>query len=423
MRKFLTASAAAIGLAGGLGGCAAVRSTPVDVSRHTPPTGLQYAAPKALFAVELIERANQGGLALSISQPMFVGDSEASYMLDGASGLLANQEYYFVVDPDTRLLSFVDSTSQGQAGQILRNLAQSVGGVGATQEETSAALPGDRVIYSRIFDPFESSDCNFGTRCSFETIGAQLRQGALNYFHCGDENQPANAKKEALCQRISANPDFFSITLNPMFSASAGVVEPADCRRALCYRAPAPYAMSLTVAGVSDTSEIVFLPNEAPIMALPIPAGVFANSQAFVEMYDGMPAHYSVDRQNELVAITLVPFQIVTEGFNAASRVFQLRVNYNSERERYRRSRPVEAPPAARASEAGFAATELEGADASDQGGDTGEENSALAAERRTSAEQRQSQQTRPTGPLFKVELIPDAAPQGGSGSDVGGNG
>lgn len=407
MRAFVAVSALM-----GLAGCAAVRSTPVDLSRQNIPEGLQYSAPKALFAVELIERAN-GGLDLAVSQPLFVGNSEASYMLDGSSGLLANQEYYFIVDPETRLLSFVNSTSQGQAGQILRNLAQSVGGVGATQEETSAALPEDRVIYSRIIDPFELAGCDFGTACTLQSIGEQLRQGALSYFHCDDAEL---APKRELCTRMNANPNFFRITLDPLFNPSAGGNEPIDCRRALCYRSPAPYSMSLAVAGVSDTAEVVFLPNEAPIMSLAIPAGVFANSQAFVEMYDGMPAHYSVDRQNELVAITLVPFQIVTEGFNAASRVFQLRVNYNSDRERYRRSRPVDPPPAARTADAALAAPQLEG-------DEPGEENSLAqrSAERQAAATARTEAPNEPAQPLFTVPLMRGAVQPGGGGANVGG--
>ena len=110
-----------------LAACQSVRSSHVDYGAGAMASGLQYAAPKAVIKVELI--AGAGTLGLCISQPFLIGDSEANYVLNTSSSLFAENRYFFVVNPQTRLLSHINATSDGKAGKILATLAKSIGAI------------------------------------------------------------------------------------------------------------------------------------------------------------------------------------------------------------------------------------------------------------------------------------------------------
>lgn len=423
MRAFESMAAlAALSLAAG---CAAVRSTQVDFGGRAARDGLQYAAPKGLFRIELIARG--GDIFLAVSEPIFVGDPDATYMLEASSGLLANQEYLFVVNPKTRLLSYVNSSSEGQAGQILQNLARSISGAGVASEENSAGQGPERVIYSRIVDPFALAGCDFGAVCDFRVVNEQLRAAALSHFDC------AASGASGLCAQIAADPHFFRLQLDPLFDDETGGVERGAsanaCRRSICYRSPAPYSMSLRVGGLTDVSELVNLPNEAPIMSLSIPAGVFADSRARVEMFQGMPARYVADRDNELVAITLLPFQLVKEGFAAVGEVLQFRINYNNRRVDQLASE-TRRENAERQREAQLGARRTARAENEDNGliGDRAENSASRPMEDDTgaSAEPGSEAALAPSPPerrLFEVQLSGSpAAAESGNGADLGGS-
>ncbi|MEZ5937333.1 MAG: hypothetical protein R3C52_03850 [Hyphomonadaceae bacterium] len=316
--------------------CTAVKSSHVDYVTGANHNGLHYAMPKALFRVEIVSAGTD--LHLRISEPFYVGDTEASYVMNASSGFLADQEYLFVVQPQTRLLTYINSESEGKAGDILVNAVKSAAG-GYTMDEYgvrggySDAAP-ERVVFSRIVDPFAYPGCDFGTVCDFEPLTLQLNQAARMALNC---SVPGRVVNETLCNAIAADPRYFDIRLEPLFSAaplaSARQRRGADdCTRSICYRAPAPYNLALRVANTTDVAEIVSLPNEAPVIALSIPAGVFADARARVELYQGMPARYVVDRNNELVAVTLLPFKLIEAGFNAVGQVLKFRIDYNNTR-------------------------------------------------------------------------------------------
>src|SRR5262249_6152721 len=146
----------------------------------------------------------------------FVGDPSAAYMLQQSSGLFANQQYLLVVEPETRLLTYVNSSSEGQAGQILQNLARSLVAVGNASDEGSRGHHGQvtRTIYSRIVDPFALEGCSFGRPCNFASINAELRATALEWFSC---DQADGGDAPDLCARLRANTDFFQLSLTPLF--------------------------------------------------------------------------------------------------------------------------------------------------------------------------------------------------------------
>jgi hypothetical protein len=304
---------------------------------------VQYALPKALLRLQLVN--NSGALSLEVSQPFFVGDPSATYVMSTSSSLTSDQQALFVVEPQTRLLSYVNSSSAGRTGDILQNLIRSIAGVGAapsdlTQSRTPTTTQG--IVYARVVDPFMLPGCDFGTTCDFAPISQELRAAAIAYVCESGNSQGANSD---LCARLNNQADFFRLRLEPLFTLAPAstTVTPRDrnvCARSVCYRTPAPYALSVSVGGRTNVSDILSFPNEAPAMSVRMRAGIFATSRARMELYKGMPARYVVDHQNELVQITLVPFNIVKAGLGAVSDVVRLRINYNNDwRDEYQSER------------------------------------------------------------------------------------
>jgi hypothetical protein len=327
--------AAALLAAAGLAACQSFQSRHVDLGADEIATGLHYAVPKALMTVEL--RQEQGKLWLGVSRPFLVGDPQATYTLSASSGLFANQRYKLRVDPQTRLLDYINAVSQGQATQILTNLAQAAGagqGLGDFKENNL----GDNVpvqVFSKVFDPL-GEGCDFAKGCELTQLSNELHLKAREFLRCDDGSGPNLIR----CRELGAANTTFKISIAPMFEVQAG---PSSARRAsaatacaasICYRAPAPYLMRVYVKGSRDVSEIVMLPNQSPIMALDLPAGVFATSRSRVNLVYGMPARVEIDQGNELVGVTAIPLTIVKGFFDAVGSVFQLRVNYNSQYEK-----------------------------------------------------------------------------------------
>ncbi|MEO0981571.1 MAG: hypothetical protein AAFX03_02835 [Pseudomonadota bacterium] len=322
--------AAAFGAA--LAGCISVKSDYVDYSSGDRARGLHYAAPKGVIRVELLEQG--GELFLAVSEPFFIGDPEATFTIKGAAGLFADQDYRLVVDPATRLLEHASSVSEGRAGDIAVNIARAVSGIGALSAESTRDV-GETVIYAKVVDPFSLQGCDFATSCGFESVNNELRIRALEHLGCGVGGE---IDYPDMCGRLESTPDFFSISLDPMFFAAPSDrdrarTSAARCDNSICYRAPVPYSLGVRVKGVTDAAELVLMPNEAPVASITVPAGFFADARSRVTLYNGMPAIYEVDKDNELAAATLLPLSIIQGMFAAASEVFQFRINYNVQRE------------------------------------------------------------------------------------------
>ena len=89
--------------------------------------------------------------------------------------------------------------------------------------------------------------------------------------------------------------------------------------------------MRVRVENVSDVSQMVLLPNEAPIFSYDVGAGLFSDSKAFIGLENGMPVRTRANRDNELAAAAAVPLSVTQALFQGASDVLTLRVKYTKE--------------------------------------------------------------------------------------------
>ena len=162
----------------GLAGCNSVSSRPVSYASAKVGSGLQYSAPKALFSIELIEAG--GDVVVSISEPFYVGDPNATFTLKASAGTFSDQIYDFHVDADTRLLSSIKSESLGRLDDILVTGAEAFGAVSGYSafNESGYLSAAPQTLYHRIIDPMMQPGCDFGTACNFTELMADLQAAA-----------------------------------------------------------------------------------------------------------------------------------------------------------------------------------------------------------------------------------------------------
>lgn len=323
-----------------LAACQSVRSQHVDYGAGSMASGLQYAAPKAVMKVELI--ASGGALGLYISQPFLIGDPEATYVLNTSSSLFADNRYFFVVNPQTRLLTHVNATSDGKAGKILATLAKSIGAISGTgkpgggDEARNLLLNplANATLFSTFIDPFEYEGCDFGVACELTALDRQLHARALVFLGCSDPAR--NDDNIAQCHELASRPDYFRITIAPLFKVTRrpvsqrDVVAPTACASSICYRAPAPYLIGVKVGDITDESRLIMMPNKSPIMSMDLPGGVFASAKARVDLVHGMPAAVGISQESELLQVVAIPLDIIKGFFQGVGEVFSLRIQYDN---------------------------------------------------------------------------------------------
>lgn len=321
-----------------LASCQSVQSRHVDYGAGPMASGLQYAAPKAVMKVELI--ASNGALGLYISQPFLIGDPEATFVLNTSSSMFADNRYFFVVNPQTRLLTHVNATSDGKAGKILATLAKSVGAISGTG--TKGGDEGYRLgdalanatLFSTFIDPFEYAGCDFGVACELTELDRQLHARALVFLGCNDTSR--ENENLAQCHELARRPDYFRISLSPLFKVTRrpvsqrDVVAPAACTSSICYRAPAPYLIGVKVGDITDESRLIMMPNKSPVMSMDLPAGVFASAKARVDLVHGMPAAVGISQDSELLQVVAIPLDIIKGFFQGVGEVFSLRIQYDN---------------------------------------------------------------------------------------------
>ena len=322
-----------------LAACQSVHSQHVDYGAGPMASGLHYAAPKAVMKVELI--ASGGALGLYISQPFLIGDPEATYVLDTSSSLFADNRYFYVVNPQTRLLTHVNATSDGKAGKILSTLAKSIGAISGTGysggDEARNLLSNplaNATLFSTFIDPFEYEGCDFGVACELTALDKQLHARALVFLGCNDPAR--NDDNIAQCHELANRLDYFQISITPLFKVTRraisqrDVVAPDACASSICYRAPVPYLIGVKVGDITDESRLIMMPNKSPIMSMDLPGGVFASAKARVDLVHGMPAAVGISKDSELLQVVAIPLDIIKGFFQGVGEVFSLRIQYDN---------------------------------------------------------------------------------------------
>jgi hypothetical protein len=143
----------------------------------------------------------------------------------------------------------------------------------------------------------------------------------------------AAADENLLCAPYRNGEDLFTIKMEPLFEISQGTSNKKranTCRKSICYRTPVPYEVRLKVAGVTDVSQVVRLPNKAPLLSLVLPAGLFAEAKSNVILKDGMPTEVKTEKGSEFAEAAGVPLKAIEGFFSGVATISPLKVDFNN---------------------------------------------------------------------------------------------
>ncbi len=333
-------------------GCTSLGSQMEAAAGGGASTGVQYYLPKTLVTLELYKSALDGFVFPRFSEQV-VGDTDFSYVAKLNRAIASDNRLSVTIDPKTRLLdSRSSAVSTARGGDIATDLAQSY-----TSLERGGERRTEIFIGKVVFDPLDPDGvrrANVALSAAFQAFVRQDCDFQID-TETGDLLIPggifANERLIEQClflQYIAEDPRAIQITMSddpgrvPLPGDKPRMqpvrLDPADyrgaCNSGLCYRATAPYRLTVAVADRIIVDEILDLPNNQPPLVIRQPAGVFADQGTEIAWVNGLPATVDVDRRSELAGFASVPARVVgavseavVSGFNRDANEIAAEVN------------------------------------------------------------------------------------------------
>lgn len=338
MKYFATALAMAVMTAS----CAAAGSralSDADVL-HTVEPGVAYRLPttRATITATLNNGQITGEISFAIT-----GDPEHAYYLSLENRAFTHNVLTATVDQETRLLTKVEVNSQAQLTAALNNLVP--GGSNNQSGDTGVVLASievdpmdfvsaaddqifaatnygnpqlatlNRAVWTRINALASVPECTLGAsptdaqRIAHNTC---ISMRSLREFVCG-----------GTCPNdVSARPPVIRVRVRPYqrFDGASGAVIAATvsnatssrpCSEGVCVREPAPYFVTIWVAGQSR-EQLRWLTNRQPAITLPLRNAVFADRHITIQLSGGVVTSITDDYESEVAAFASLPLTLVS---------------------------------------------------------------------------------------------------------------
>jgi hypothetical protein len=305
-----------------LSGCAVVTSTRMNRQDAAfGGTGIPYLLPKALLPIEVVATGTQ--VRVDLLEPVYVGDATQSYALRYDASAFATDAVSIAVDPTTSLLKTLSIETKDETGEILKKAI-------ATLRAESAAGSGETVLMQTVLDP--------GDAASVTEVERRVKL-ALDHFVTGRRGscETADWKLDG-CAEIKALPPSVDTRLGVVLMAPTapvpGVAPPdnvaapsgADCSVGICFRGTLPYRVSLEALG-QTRSTLVHLPNQGPVMALPLPRHAFVKTTHTVALRNGMLESYAIDKPSSALAMVSWPLDVYDAIVSTTAKIVQLKID------------------------------------------------------------------------------------------------
>jgi hypothetical protein len=98
----------------------------------------------------------------------------------------------------------------------------------------------------------------------------------------------------------------------------------------VCFRPLRPYVVTITVGGIPFHSEIVLMPNGAPILSLPIHRAAFVKNITNVTFDRGILTEVRIEKPSELLAFFEIPLAVAKAIASVPAELLQLKIDYSS---------------------------------------------------------------------------------------------
>ena len=327
--------------AAGVAGCVSTIGSSYDTkgSATGPISGVPYSLPKVMLEVALVRDAD--GISVEISEPIYVGDPKATYVLKYMRRGSSKDTFNVSVDPRSTLLVSVGGEAEDQTAQAIVAIAQAVGGV--VKPEAAVTSPSRQVFYQSTFDPARDTgrvntdlaaaleqevkaaitgDCVTANRAADRAAGA-----------VGHKSKTAGAPEvipetNASCRLSDKWPaGVFSISVDYKAFAYEGGVVAAPCTEGICTRMVHPAILSVRAGEREISSQIFSMPNDSAAVAVPLSRATFVKSTHAITLSNGLVATTQTTKDSEVLAAAKIPFDILKAVFAAPAELVQLKVN------------------------------------------------------------------------------------------------
>ncbi|WP_260583417.1 hypothetical protein [Sphingopyxis sp. PET50] len=296
-----------------VGGCATVAT---KTSNGTGNAGISYHLPEAWVKLTVVE--TDGVLTATVTAPVMAPDPDYRLTTHIPPGAFSDNKVTITVTPKTNLLSTFSATSVGRANDIVTGAIKS-----ALNLQASGAASGT-IIFDKLYRYTDAATAT-------ADADTQIRQYIAGL--CSVGQVPATLKER--CDRLKV----LAATGGPLLQlmiddarpnpASVAVLNgaaiPAECERGLCYRPMIPIRISLLVGTVSQTSDIVLVPDRSAVNWVSLPSGVFATQKYNLSFTEGVMTSYEQDGQSELVGLVRLPLTVVSAIISAPAEALGLK--------------------------------------------------------------------------------------------------
>lgn len=300
----------ALGVALALQGCAFVSSQRAATSAE----GIAYMLPKALLPVTLVDVG--GALELAVGEPVSIGDTANTYVLQRSGNIFTSDTTTISVDPKTGLLSAADVKSDDKSLAAVIELLKSKRIAEAADASTSV------VVFRGLFDPAASGE-------AVKAFNQSVNNAAVNYVSrlrvdavCGTSPQPEACKKLDKLADLIKTPSFAVAVEGNQPPAAAA----ADCSAGLCYRINVPHVVTLKGPLVSN-SAVFALPNQSRTFVLPLERWAFVKTTHDVKLEGGVFKSVTTDRPSSALAVAAAPVQAASAVLAATAQIVQLKID------------------------------------------------------------------------------------------------
>ncbi len=300
-----------------LGGCASVDSRSPLSPNQGESSARQalgiYALPRALMSVELYGAG--AGYQLDVFRPVPGPDSRYRLEVTARMSAMAHDAYRLEVDPRTGLLKSLEMRAQDKSADILLALAQSAGAARSPGGQTRGlgAPQGGVLISQVLFDPLDPASVSEANR--------QLEAGLQRWT-------AFRGLRTIVPETFIQVEGQGAVNLSEAFPTSQAVE--AACRGALCAPVHQPIVVRARAPNGPSVETVAVVPDPRRLARIDVRRSPFVTRETKASFEGGMPGAVSVDKPSEILAVALLPIQVVRAGLSAASEVIQLRINLNS---------------------------------------------------------------------------------------------
>ncbi len=266
---------------------------------------VEYRLARAVVPVTLkrsgSEKDHDLVYAIEIGMPRVTGDPNRAYAIRYEGSAFAEDDLTVQVDNNSRLLKGIRLRTTEKTDEVIIKAAENL-----ALRESAPSRPEAVTLLRVEVDPTNEAD--------IENI------------------------KKAMCDlsdRKVVDFDIAPARSDPIMNPSAPdkTADP-DCTVGFCYRAPKPYRISYTFEGGRRFEKEIALPNDGPVIAVPLTRTPFVETVTNVTFVDGTPNQVSIKKPSEALELVSVPVEVAKAILRVPAELIRLRFDISSEKKK-----------------------------------------------------------------------------------------